>query len=59
LRTYATLLLAIGVVCLGVTEVTHSIPMAAGLLVIGAMTFGVASIVAIAGEIETYRSLKK
>jgi hypothetical protein len=38
---------------------TLSIPMAGGLLVVGAMTFGVASIVAIAGEIETYRSLKK
>jgi hypothetical protein len=59
LRTYATLLLAIGVVCLGVAEMTHSIPMAGALLVVGAMTFGVASIVAIAGEIETYRSLKK
>jgi hypothetical protein len=59
LRTYATLLLAIGVVCLGVAEMTLSIPMAGGLLVVGAMTFGVASIVAIAGEIETYRSLKK
>jgi hypothetical protein len=59
LRTYATLLLAIGVVCLGVAEMTNSIPMAGALLVVGAMTFGVASIVAIAGEIETYRSLKK
>ena len=28
LRTYATLLLAIGVVCLGMAEMTHSIPMA-------------------------------
>jgi hypothetical protein len=31
----------------------------AGLLVLGAMVFGVASVIAIAGEIETYRALKK
>ena len=58
-RTYATLLLAVGVVCVGVGEATHSVILAAALLVVGAMTFGVASVVAIAGEIETYRALKK
>jgi hypothetical protein len=59
MRTYATLLLAIGVMCVGLAELGDSIPIAAALLVVGAMTFGVASIVAIAGEIETYRALKK
>lgn len=59
LRTYATLLLAIGVVCIGLSGVARSVVLAAALLVLGAVTFGVASMVAIAGEIETYRGLKK
>ena len=59
MRTYATLLLAIGIVCLGVGGVTHNVAVVAGLLVIGALMFGVASVVAIAGEIETYRAIKK
>lgn len=57
-RTYATLLLAIGIVCLGLGGVTSNLAVIAGLLVLGAMMFGVASVVAIAGEIETYRALK-
>jgi hypothetical protein len=59
IRTYATLLLAIGIVCLGLGGITRSVVVVAALLVLGAMIFGVASIVAIAGEIETYRALKK
>jgi len=59
LRTYATLLLAIGVVCLGLGGLGRSVVLGAALLVLGAMIFGVASIVAIAGEIDTYRALKK
>jgi hypothetical protein len=59
MRTYATLLLAIGIVCLGLGGVTRNLPVIAGLLVLGAMVFGVASVIAIAGEIETYRALKK
>jgi hypothetical protein len=59
LRTYATLLLAIGIVCLGLGGITRSVVVVAALLVFGALTFGVASVVAIAGEIETYRALKK
>jgi hypothetical protein len=59
MRTYATLLLAIGVVCLGLGGITRNVVIVAALLVLGAMTFGVASVVAIAGEIETYRDLRK
>lgn len=59
LRTYATLLLAIGIVCLGLGGITRSVVVVAALLVLGALTFGVASVVAIAGEIETYRALKR
>jgi hypothetical protein len=58
-RTYAVLLLAIGIVCIGLGGITSNTAVVAALLVIGAMTFGVASIIAIAGEIETYRALKK
>jgi hypothetical protein len=59
LRTYATLLLAVGIVCLGLGGATSSILLGAALMVIGALTFGIASMVAIAGEVETYRSLQK
>jgi hypothetical protein len=59
MQTYATLLLAIGIVCLGLGGITRNLAVVAGLLVLGAMTFGVASVIAIAGEIETYRALKK
>jgi hypothetical protein len=59
MRTYATLLLSIGIVCLGLSGITQNLAVVAGLLVLGAMTFGVASVIAIAGEIETYRALKK
>jgi hypothetical protein len=59
MRAYGTLLLAIGIVCLGLGGVTRNLPVVAGLLVLGAMVFGVASVIAIAGEIETYRALKK
>lgn len=58
-RIYATLLLAVGIVCLGLGATAWFLPLAAGLLVVGALVFGVASIVAIAGELETYRALKR
>lgn len=54
-RIYAILVIALGVLCLGVGATQRSIPLAAGLLVIGAVTFGVASVVAISGEVETAR----
>ena len=58
-RIYATLVIAIGVVCLGLGLTSTLLPIAAGLIVVGAVVFGVASIVAIAGEVETARGSKK
>ncbi len=57
-RTYAVLVLAVGVLCLGLAVTAWLLPLGAGLLVIGAIAFGVASVVAIAGEIETARGHK-
>jgi hypothetical protein len=58
-RTYAALVLAVGILCVGLAMTTRFLPLAAGLLVLGAMTFGIASVIAIAGEVETYRALKR
>jgi hypothetical protein len=51
--------LAVGTLCVGLAMTTRFLPLGAALLVVGAMTFGIASIIAIAGEVETYRSLKR
>ena len=58
-RIYSILVIAIGVLCVGVGMIERIVPLAAGLLVIGAITFGVASVVAIAGEVATYRGVKR
>jgi hypothetical protein len=58
-RTYSVLVLAIGILCLGLAATAWSIQLGAGLLVLGALTFGVASVIAIVGEVETYRALKR
>jgi hypothetical protein len=58
-RTYATLVLAIGILCVGLAVMGRFIPLGAGVLVLGAITFGIASVIAIAGEVETYRALKR
>src|ERR1700694_1766661 len=58
-KIYAVLVLAIGTLCLGVAATAWSIPLGVGLLVLGALTFGIASVMAIAGEVETYRDLKR
>jgi hypothetical protein len=58
-RIYATLVIAVGVICLGLGLAGALLPVAAGLLVLGAVIFGIASVVAIAGEVETYRGLKR
>jgi hypothetical protein len=52
-RIYATLLLAVGVVSLGVGLAGTLLPIGAALIVIGAVIFGIASVVAITGEVET------
>ena len=57
-RVYSILVLAVGVLCLGLGATERFLPLAAGLLVIGAITFGIASMLAIAGEVEVYRSHK-
>lgn len=54
-RVYSILVLALGVLCVGLGAIERSIPLAAGLLVVGAVTFGVGSMIAIAGEVETAR----
>jgi hypothetical protein len=58
-RVYAALVLSVGIICGGLGVIIRSIPLAAGLIVIGAMAFGIASMIAIAGEVETYRALKR
>jgi hypothetical protein len=58
-RSYAALILAIGVLCVGLAMTDRFLPLGAALLVLGAMTFGIASVIAIAGEVETYRALKR
>ena len=57
-RIYAALVLAVGLVCLGLGLIERVLPVAAGLIVLGAVIFGVASVVAIAGEVETARKPK-
>jgi hypothetical protein len=54
-RIYAILVIALGVLCLGVGALERSVPLGAGLLVLGALAFGIASMLAIAGEVETAR----
>jgi hypothetical protein len=58
-KTYAVLVLAIGILCVGLAATARSILLGAGLLVLGAITFVIASVIAIAGEVETYRALKR
>ena len=58
-RIYAVLVIAVGVLCLGLAATTWLLPLGAAMLVAGAITFGVASMVAIAGEVETARSQKR
>jgi hypothetical protein len=58
-RVYAVLVLAIGILCLGLAATARSISLGAVLLILGAVTFGVASVIAIVGEVETYRALKR
>jgi hypothetical protein len=57
-RTYALLLLAIGIACLGLAATSWLLPVAAALMVAGAFIFGYASVVAIRGEVETARGKK-
>ncbi len=58
-KTYAVLVLAVGVLAVGLWVVGWSLPIGAILLVLGAVTFVIASVIAIVGEVETYRALKR
>lgn len=54
-RVYAVLVLAVGFVCIGFGLTGPLLPIGAALIVIGAAVFGIASLVAITGEVETSR----
>ena len=57
-KTYATLVLSIGVACVALWVAGWSAPLGAALLAVGGLAFIVASVVAIRGEVSTYRGLK-
>ena len=57
-NVYATLVLAVGACAAGLGIAGGSALLGAGLLVAGAITFVVASVVAVVGEVRTYRSLR-
>ena len=54
-RVYALLVLAVGLVCAGFGLSGRLLPIAAGLIVVGAVIFGIASVIAITGEVDTAR----
>ncbi len=58
-RTYAALVIAIGVFAVGLGVAGSSALIGAGLMVLGGIIFVVASVIAIAGEVKTYRALKR
>ena len=58
-RIYALLILAIGVAVVGLGVLGQSALAGAALLAIGLVAFAAASVVAIVGEVRTYRSLKR
>ena len=58
-NTYAALVLAIGMFADGLVVVAWYVPIGTSLIVLGGITFAGASVIAIAGEIETYRALKR
>jgi hypothetical protein len=58
-KIYATLVIAIGVFAVGLGVAGWSALTGAGLMVLGGIVFVVASVIAIAGEVTTYRALKR
>ncbi|HEX7263190.1 MAG TPA: hypothetical protein VF383_03325 [Candidatus Dormibacteraeota bacterium] len=58
-NVYATLVLAVGLFTLGLGVIGLDIPIGTSLIVLGGISFAGASVIAIAGEIETYRALKR
>ena len=58
-KVYAVLVLAIGIAVAGLGIAGQSAVLGAALLVLGLVAFIVASVIAIAGEMKTYRALKR
>jgi hypothetical protein len=58
-KVYATLILALGVAVTGLEIADRSAVVGLTLLVLGIAAFVVASAIAIAGEVRTYRALKR
>lgn len=58
-KVYATLVLAIGVAVTGLEVAGRYTAVGLGLLLLGIAAFVVASVIAILGEVRTYRSLKR
>ncbi len=58
-RVYAALVLAIGLAVTGLGLADRSALLGIGLLLLGIAVFAVASVIAIVGEVRTYRALKR
>ena len=58
-KVYSTLVLAVGVAVIGLELVDRLAIVGLALLVLGIVAFIVASVIAIAGEVRTYRALKR
>ena len=58
-RIYAALVLAIGVAVTGLGVLGQSVAAGVVLVVVGLIAFVAASVVAIVGELRTYRALKR
>lgn len=58
-NTYAALVLAIGLFALGLAIAGSLVAIGTSLIVLGGITFAGASVIAIAGEVETYKALKR
>jgi hypothetical protein len=58
-RVYAMLVLAIGVALTGLGVVGQSLPFGVALAAVGLIAFIAASVMAIVGEVRTYRALKR
>jgi len=58
-RIYAALVLAIGVAVSGLGVLDQSVAFGVGLLAVGLIVFVAASVIAIVGEVRTYRALKR
>jgi hypothetical protein len=58
-KVYAMLVLAIGVAVTGLEIADRFVAIGMGLLLLGIVAFVVASVIAIVGEVRTYRALKR